>query len=140
MWRAGTGGGPPIAAAGLIWTIGQNGTLYGLSPATGRVQQQAPIGSVANHFPTPAVAGGLLLAPTATDVVAFSASGSRAVTPDRGPHCPDHRPDGPAGRSAPTAEQRRAAGRGHRGHRGRRPGADRRGRLAAVAAADSGHN
>src|SRR5262249_51656850 len=70
-WRAGVGGGPPIAAAGLIWTIGQDGTLYGLSPATGRVRQQAQIGGVANHFPTPAVADGLLLAPTATNVVAF---------------------------------------------------------------------
>ena len=31
LWSSGTGGGPPITAAGLVWTMGQNGTLYGLS-------------------------------------------------------------------------------------------------------------
>jgi polyvinyl alcohol dehydrogenase (cytochrome) len=75
-WSSGTGGGPPIRAAGLIWTIGQNGVLYGLDPATGQIRQQAPIGAVANHFPTPSVGDGLMLAPAANDVVAFRASGS----------------------------------------------------------------
>ncbi|HUL26781.1 MAG TPA: PQQ-binding-like beta-propeller repeat protein [Streptosporangiaceae bacterium] len=81
LWSSGTGGGPAIVAAGLVWTIGQGGVLYGLDPATGRIRQQAPIGAVANHFPTPTVAGGLLLAPAARDVVAFSAAASRAGTP-----------------------------------------------------------
>ncbi len=99
VWLTGTGGGPPIAAAGLIWTIGQNGTLYGLNPATGQVQQQAAIGSVANHFPSPAVADGLLLAPTATNIVAFPASGSSAVTPTPPPTAPT------AGPTVPPASQ-----------------------------------
>jgi hypothetical protein len=73
-WSSGTGGGPPIVAAGLVWTIGQNGVLYGLAPATGKIKQQASIGTVANHFPTPSVAGGFLLAPAARDVVAFATS------------------------------------------------------------------
>jgi outer membrane protein assembly factor BamB len=84
LWSSGTGGGPPIVAAGLVWTIGQNGVLYGLDPATGKIRQRASIGAVANHFPTPAVADGLMLAPAATDVVAFAASSSGAapaVTP-----------------------------------------------------------
>ena len=76
LWSSGTGGGPAIVAAGLVWTIGQNGTLYGLSPATGTVRQQASIGVPANHFPTPSAADGLLLAPSADHVVAFAASGS----------------------------------------------------------------
>jgi len=79
LWSSATGGGPPILAAGLLWTIGQDGTLYGLDPATGAVRQQASIGAVANHFPTPAVAGGLMLAPAARDVVAFAAPGSGAA-------------------------------------------------------------
>jgi hypothetical protein len=79
LWSSGTGGGPAIVAAGLIWTIGQNGVLYGLSPATGQVRQQASIGAPANHFPTPSVADGLLLAPTADQVVAFTASASGAA-------------------------------------------------------------
>jgi outer membrane protein assembly factor BamB len=80
LWSSGTGGGPPIVAAGLLWTIGQDGVLYGLSPATGQVRQQVSIGTQANHFPTPSVADGLLLAPTANQVVAFSASGSAAAS------------------------------------------------------------
>jgi polyvinyl alcohol dehydrogenase (cytochrome) len=76
LWSSGTGGGPPIVAAGLVWTIGQNGVLYGLDPATGKVRQRASIGPVANHFPTPSVADGLMLAPAANHVVAFAASDS----------------------------------------------------------------
>jgi len=72
-WRTGTGGGPPIIAAGLVWTIGQNGTLYGLNPANGRIRQQASIGVPANHFPTPSVGDDLLLAASARRVVAFRA-------------------------------------------------------------------
>ena len=74
LWSSGTGGGPAIVAAGLVWTIRQKGMLYGLSPATGKVRQQASIGLPANHFPTPSVADGLLLAPSADQVVAFTTS------------------------------------------------------------------
>jgi outer membrane protein assembly factor BamB len=74
LWNASVGGGPPIYAAGLVWTIGQNGTLYGLNPSTGAVRQQATVGVPANHFPTPSVGDSLLLAPSATRVVAFHAS------------------------------------------------------------------
>jgi outer membrane protein assembly factor BamB len=81
LWSSATGGGPPILAADLIWTIGQNGTLYGLDPATGAVRQQASIGAVANHFPTPAVADGVMLAAAARDVVAFAAPGPGAPAP-----------------------------------------------------------
>jgi outer membrane protein assembly factor BamB len=81
LWSSGTGGGPPITAAGRVWTIGQNGVLSGLNPATGTVEQRASIGTVANHFPTPTVAGGLLLAPAATDVVAFAASATATPAP-----------------------------------------------------------
>jgi outer membrane protein assembly factor BamB len=73
LWSSGIGGGPPIVASGLVWTIGQNGVLYGLDPATGRVRQQTTIGAPANHFPTPSVGDGLLLAPAADHVIAFAA-------------------------------------------------------------------
>jgi hypothetical protein len=55
--------------------MGQNGTLYGLDPGTGTARQRASIGVPANHFPTPSVGDGLLLAPAADQVVAFAASG-----------------------------------------------------------------
>jgi polyvinyl alcohol dehydrogenase (cytochrome) len=100
LWSSGVSGGPPIVAAGLVWTIGHNGVLYGLDPATGKIRQQAPVGAVANHFPTPSVAGGLLLAPAARHVVAFSASGSTAPTTAPAAASPSHpvsQPQTPAG-------------------------------------------
>ena len=74
LWSSRVGGGPPIVAAGLVWTIGQDGVLYGLDPATGKVRQQVTIGVPANHFPTPSVGAGLLLAACAENVVAFAAT------------------------------------------------------------------
>jgi outer membrane protein assembly factor BamB len=89
-WSSGTGGGPPIVAAGLVWTIGQDGTLYGLDPATGTVRAHAAVGASANHFPTPSVGAGCLLVPASDRVVAFRAPASSppttttTATPHRG--------------------------------------------------------
>jgi outer membrane protein assembly factor BamB len=83
LWSATSGGGPPIVAAGLVWSIGQNGTLYGLSATSGAVVQRASVGAPANHFPTPAIGDGLLLVASSTDVVAFSvatANGGQGTT------------------------------------------------------------
>jgi outer membrane protein assembly factor BamB len=80
LWSSGTGGGPPIVAAGLVWTIGQDGKLYGLDPATGKIRQQATIGTPANHFPTPGVGDGLLLATCAQNVIAFRTATGTAGT------------------------------------------------------------
>jgi len=74
LWQSSVGGGPVIVAAGLAWTIGQDGVLYGLDASTGHVRQQASIGSPSNHFPTPSVGDGLLLAASASRVVAFHAA------------------------------------------------------------------
>jgi outer membrane protein assembly factor BamB len=106
LWSSGTGGGPPIIAAGLVWTIGQNGMLYGLDPATGATAQQASIGTPANHFPTPSVADGLLVAPAATNVVAFAApsAGTAAPAPAASP--------APAPASHPRAQPPKKAASG----------------------------
>lgn len=72
LWRSTSGGGPPIVAAGLVWTIGQNGTLYGLNATTGAVMEKASAGVPANHFPTPSIGDGVLVAPGSTRVVAFA--------------------------------------------------------------------
>jgi outer membrane protein assembly factor BamB len=97
-WSAAVGGGPPIVAAGLVWTIGQNGTLYGLDPSTGTVRQQASIGVPANHFPTPSVGDGILLAPSAEHVVAFAASSPSTSTTSEPPSkAPTNHPNNPSG-------------------------------------------
>ncbi len=73
-WTAASGTkGPPIVAGGLVWSI-TGGTLYGLDPATGATVQQVSVGGQANHFPTPSVGDGLLLAPSTDQVYAFSGS------------------------------------------------------------------
>ena len=81
---------PGSAAARRSWPVAWSGrsarpaTLSGIDPATGQVRQQASIGAPANHFPTPSVGDGLLLAPSADRVVAFRAtggSGSHPATP-----------------------------------------------------------
>jgi outer membrane protein assembly factor BamB len=78
LWTAPVAGGPPIVAGGLVWTVGRNGNLYGLDPATGKVRQQAAVGTPANHFPTPGIGAGLMLVPGAQNVVAFRTSGAAA--------------------------------------------------------------
>ncbi len=80
VWSSQSGGGPPIVAGGLVWTMGQNGVLYGLDPTTGSVRQHATIGIPANHFPTPSVGDGLLLAPSADRVVALAVSAAGVGT------------------------------------------------------------
>jgi polyvinyl alcohol dehydrogenase (cytochrome) len=71
LWQTGVGGGPPLVAAGLVWTVGKNGVLYGLNPATGQVRQQVAIGSVDNDFTTPSVGDGLMLVASSYRVLAF---------------------------------------------------------------------
>jgi outer membrane protein assembly factor BamB len=71
LWSANVGGGPPIVAAGLLWTVGKNGVVYGLDTATGNVRQQASIGSVDNDFTTPSIGDGLMLVASSYRVVAF---------------------------------------------------------------------
>ncbi len=81
LWRSRLGGGPPIVAGGLVWSI-SHGTLSGIDPATGTLRQQASIGTPANHFPTPSVGDGLLLAASSDKVIAFRAgTGAGAASP-----------------------------------------------------------
>ena len=109
LWSSGSGGGPPIVAAGLVWTIGQDGTLYGLDPGTGAIRQQAHVGQPANHFPTPSVGDGLLLAPSG--LIGLSPS-PRPLPAHRQPPAggtEEHRP----GRAPGRKSSRRRQGRGH---------------------------
>ncbi len=72
QWTTSSASGPPIVADGLVWTIDRSGRLYGLNPLTGTTTVQLKIGAVANHFPTPSVGDGLLLAASANRVYAFT--------------------------------------------------------------------
>jgi hypothetical protein len=73
QWRSSSSSaGPPIVAGGLLWTISRGGVLFGLDPQSGSPVAQLHIGAVANHFPTPSFGDGLLLAPSANRVHAFT--------------------------------------------------------------------
>jgi polyvinyl alcohol dehydrogenase (cytochrome) len=78
LWASGAGGGPPIVAAGLVWTIGRGGVLYGLSPATGKIVQQVSTGVPANHFATPSVADGFFYVPCTVNIAAFAVTAGAA--------------------------------------------------------------
>ncbi len=80
-WDSRAGGGPPIVAGGLIWTISQSGTLDGLDATSGKLRQQVTIGVPANHFPTPSVGDGYLLAANAEHVVAFRTTSAATTAP-----------------------------------------------------------
>jgi outer membrane protein assembly factor BamB len=72
LWQTSSGAsGPPIIAGGMVWTIGGS-TLYGLDVSTGVPLAHFPLASEANHFPTPSLGDGLLLAPVAQQVYAFA--------------------------------------------------------------------
>ncbi len=73
LWTTPTrASGGPVLAGGLVWTVSQTGDLYGLSPTTGVAVVTERIGLVSNHFATPSVADGIVLAPGATEVYAFA--------------------------------------------------------------------
>ena len=85
-WQSGTPG-PPIVAGGLVWSIG-GGALHGIDPTSGATAERVAVGVEANHFPTPSVGDGLLLAPTADGVVAFSGSAGLPGPPTPPPPAP----------------------------------------------------
>jgi hypothetical protein len=88
QWQASSGAsGPPIAAGALVWSIG-GGTLYGINPLNGGTLQQVSVGGEANHFPTPSVGDGLLLAPSTDQVYAFSGSAGLPGPPSPAPPAP----------------------------------------------------
>jgi outer membrane protein assembly factor BamB len=71
LWQSSLHGGPPIIAAGEVWTMSKTGVLFGLSLATGAVVQSLTLSAPANHFDTPSVGAGELLVATANQVVAL---------------------------------------------------------------------
>jgi polyvinyl alcohol dehydrogenase (cytochrome) len=78
LWSQPIASGPPVYAAGLVWSIqGSHGptgtsTLYALSPASGAVVLHDAFGAEQNHFPTPAVGDNRIVVASTTAVLAFS--------------------------------------------------------------------
>ena len=88
QWHTSSGAhGPPITAGGLVWSIGGS-NLFGLNPANGATVWSVSVGGQANHFPTPSVGDGLLLAPSTNQVTAFSGSAGVPGPPSPPPPVP----------------------------------------------------
>jgi outer membrane protein assembly factor BamB len=88
LWQTSSGAhGPPITAGGLVWSIGGS-SLYGLNPANGAQDWKVSVGGEANHFPTPSVGDGLLLAPSTDQVYAFAGSAGLPGPPSSPPPAP----------------------------------------------------
>ena len=72
VWSETATAGPPVYAAGLIWSVDPgSGTLYGLYPSTGTAKVQYTIGSEQNHFPTPAIGDNMVVVATQTSLYGF---------------------------------------------------------------------
>lgn len=70
LWRVpGFFAGPPIVAAGAVWTIERAGNLIGVDPLDGRVRFRARIGEV-SHFSAPSASGPYLFVAAKRQVVA----------------------------------------------------------------------
>jgi hypothetical protein len=90
LWKTPTGSaGPAIVAGGEVWTIG-GATLRGLNPANGTTVQSFALNGEDNHFPTPSVADGLLLAPEAHGVAAFVGPAGLPPPPPAAPPRPGY--------------------------------------------------
>ena len=90
LWQTSTGSrGPAVVAGGEVWSIGGN-TLRGLNPANGTTVQQFTLSGEDNHFPTPSVADGLLLAPESSAVAAFAGPAGLPPPPPPAPPRPGY--------------------------------------------------
>jgi hypothetical protein len=87
LWTNSGAHGPPISAGGLIWSLGGT-SLFGINPSTGTTAEQLDVGNQSNHFPTPSVGDGLLLAPASNQVVAFAGSAGLPGPPSPPPAAP----------------------------------------------------
>jgi polyvinyl alcohol dehydrogenase (cytochrome) len=73
LWNySGFFAGPPIIAAGAVWTTEiTGGTLYALNPTTGAVMSQLSLGSV-EHFSTPSAGDGLIFVAATQTIYAIN--------------------------------------------------------------------
>lgn len=79
-WQSNAGQGGVVIDGGLLYNVSSD-QLVVLNGSNGNAVQQFPLGTVANHFPVPAVADGLVLAASARKVHAFDGPNGRPPGP-----------------------------------------------------------
>jgi outer membrane protein assembly factor BamB len=89
-WTSASGGhSSPIVAGGLVWSIGVS-TLYALDPSTGHQVQSFDLGGQTTHFPSPAAADGLVIAPSSNQLHAFAGPAGLPGPPAPAPATPGY--------------------------------------------------
>lgn len=71
-WRLPGGAGPPIVAAGKVWSLGHDGRLTAVDPGTGAVGFAAQLSAPVSRFFSLAATGGRLFVADGTRIAAFS--------------------------------------------------------------------
>ena len=90
LWKTSSGAhSSPIVAGGLVWSMGGS-TLYALDPSTGTSKASFAIGNPATHFPSPAAADGLVIAPSSNRLHAFAGPAGLPGPPTPAPATPGY--------------------------------------------------
>ena len=89
-WRSTAGAqSSPIVAGGKIWSFG-GGTLYELDPTNGIAVHSFNLGSQTSHFPSPAAADDLVIAPSSNQLHAFVGDAGLPGPPTPAPATPGY--------------------------------------------------
>jgi outer membrane protein assembly factor BamB len=71
VWSLPGGAGPPIVAAGEVWSFGYDGQLRAVDPGTGTIKFSTQLTPPVSRFVSLAAAGGRLFVADGTKIVAF---------------------------------------------------------------------
>jgi len=89
-WRTNSGAhSSPIVAGGYVWSIG-GGTLFELQASDGSAVHSFAIGTPTTHFPSPAAADGLVVAPSSNRLYAFAGDAGVPGPPTPAPTGPGY--------------------------------------------------
>ncbi len=90
LWKSTSGArSSPIVAGGLVWSMG-GGVLYAVDPSTGQQAQSFDLGGQTTHFPSPAAADGLVIAPSSNQLHAFAGPAGLPGPPTPAPTTPGY--------------------------------------------------
>jgi len=89
IWTATGAHNSPIVAGNFVWSIGGS-TLYELDPAHGTTYKTFAIGSPTTHFPSPAAADDLVVAPGSNRLYAFAGDAGLPGPPTPAPASPGY--------------------------------------------------
>ena len=89
LWQQGAAHSSPVVAGGLVWSMGGS-TLFALDPTNGNVKASFAVGNPDTHFPAPAAADGLVIAPSSDQLHAFAGPAGLPGPPTPAPTAPGY--------------------------------------------------